>query len=74
MRQISRAKGRDISPGNLFAPPTNMGWRGVFAAEIGVGIRSTQLPIPRRYPIIVKSGKDIQPFFINPLQTALVPR
>ena len=73
MRRISGAKGRDISPENLFVPAPKRGLARRFEVEIRIGFGRFNLPLRRRYPIIVKSGKDIQPFFVNPLQTALMP-
>jgi hypothetical protein len=42
-----------------------MGWRDAFATGAEADSQRLHLPLRRRYPIIVKSGKDIQPFFTN---------
>jgi hypothetical protein len=63
--------GLSYLPGNLFAPHMNMGWCGALHRRAVSGFGRYRLPLPLRYPIIVKSGKDIQPFFINPRQIAL---
>jgi hypothetical protein len=54
-------QGRDSCQKTSLSSPTNMGWRGVRETDL----HRFHLPVRRRYRIIVKSGKDIQPIFIN---------
>jgi hypothetical protein len=60
-------------PENQFAPAHEHGLARRLAAGALSRIVRFGLPPQRRYRIIVKSGKDIQPIFTNPPLVATIP-